>query len=569
MSRRLFITAIVISLFAGAAFAQDAERVAPKVLPPNPPAQIQPPAPVSPPGSEQLIVPHLKGLVFVDSEDKLHPSSDARGIDVSQAPELNSDRFRAGISMYLGQPLTLEQLNDVCRQVVKYYRGIDRPVVDAIVPEQDVTNGTVQILVMEGHVGQVRAEGNRFFSSKLLTDAVRVRPGDTISQNQLLGDIDWLNRNPFRRTDAILQPGTQPGLTDVILNTEDHFPLRAYAGYENTGPVSTGQDRWDTGINWGNAFGLDDQFNYQYTMNSTVQRFQAHSASYVAPLPWRNIVTVFGNWSTSDVQTDPYVFQHGQSWQVSARYEIPLAKFCDISNSFILGADFKRSNTNAEFGGSSVYASDVNVVQFMLGYNASESDRAGSTDASVEWYGSPGYIGSNDDREDYDNARVGADPLYTYGRLTADRTTNLPAQFSVLTRFQGQVASGPLVGSEQVGVGGLDSVRGYEEREGNGDDALIFSNELHAPPINLLSVAHRKDQLVFLCFLDYGTAWMRDAQPGQFGRENFLGAGPGVSYRLGPWLSIDYAYGWRIAAGDPTVHQTGRSHLRVVASFSY
>lgn len=62
---------------------------------------------------------------------------------------------------------------------------------------------------------------------------------------------------------------------------------------------------------------------------------------------------------------------------------------------------------------------------------------------------------------------------------------------------------------------------------------------------------------------------MRDAQPGQFSQENFLGPGPGVSYRLGPWLSVDYAYGWRLADGDPTVHATGRNHLRIPASFTY
>jgi len=569
MSKGLFLAAMVILLFASEVFAQDAQRVAPKILPPSPPAELQPPPPTSQPSGQQVVVNQLRGLVFADAEDKLHPTSDVQGIDVSQAPALDSKKFRDSVSPFLGQPLTLARLNEICRLVVACYRGIDRPVVDAIVPEQDVTSGTVQILVLEGRLGHIRAEGNRYFPSRLLTSAVRAHPGDVIIQSQLLDDVDWLNRNPFRHTDAMLQPGDQLGQTDVILNTEDHLPLRAYAGYENTGTVSTGQDRWETGFNWGDAFGWDDQLNYQYTFNSAFQRFQAHSGSYVMPLPWRDILTVFGNWSTSDVQTDPYVYQQGQSWQVSARYEIPLASFSGITNSFVLGGDFKRSNTNAEFGGSSVYASDVNVVQFMLGYNASEVDRFGSTNASLEWYGSPGYIGSNDDRQDYDGARTGADPQYTYGRLTADRVTNLPAELSVLTRFEGQVASGPMLGSEEVGVGGLDSVRGYEEREGNGDNAVIFSNELHAPPINIFSLAHRKDQLIFLCFLDYGVAWMRDAQAGQFGRENFLGAGPGVSYRLGPWLSIDYAYGWRIAAGDPTVHETGRSHLRLLASFSY
>ncbi|HEX4054950.1 MAG TPA: ShlB/FhaC/HecB family hemolysin secretion/activation protein [Tepidisphaeraceae bacterium] len=569
MSKQIFVAAIMALLLARTASAQDAQRLAPKVPPANPPAQLRPPAATTQPQGSQLVVEHLQGLVFLDSPEKVHESSDVRGIDVSGASLLSSPKFTAGVSGYLGKPLTLAKLNEICQFVVAYCRGIDRPVVDAIVPQQDVTTGTVQIVVLQGHIGKIIAEGNKFFPSKMLISAVRAKSGDEISQNQLLNDVDWLNRNPFRRTDVVLQRGSEFGQTDVVLDTEDHFPLRLYTGYENTGTVATGEDRWMAGLNWGEAFGLDDQFNYQYTMGDNTERFQAHSASYVAPLPWRDVLTIFGNWSTSDVQTDPNIFQTGQSWQISARYEIPLPRMCGITQSIQFGGDFKRSNTNADFGGFSVYSSYVNVVQFMLGYNAAETDSRGSGDLSLAGYFSPGYIGSQDDRADYDNARVGADPQYAYGLLTTDRTTNLPANFSWLVRFQGQLATGPLLGSEQLGVGGIDSVRGYFEREGNGDDGLILSNELHTPPMSFLKIAGRKDQLYFLAFLDYGVAYMRDAQPGQFSQENFLGAGPGVSYHLGPWLSVDYAYGWRLANGDPTVHASGRNHLRILASFTY
>jgi hemolysin activation/secretion protein len=281
------------------------------------------------------------------------------------------------------------------------------------------------------------------------------------------------------------------------------------------------------------------------------------------------VLTVFGNWSASDVQTDPNILQNGQSWQLSARYEIPLAKVCNISQSVLLGGDFKRSNTNADFGGTSVYSSYVDVVQFMVGYNASSVDSRGSGDLSLEGYVSPGDIGAQDNRADYQNARVGADSQYIYGRVTADRTTNLPADFSWVTRAQAQLASSALLGSEQLGVGGMDSVRGYLEREGNGDDGILFSNELHTPPLSFFKIAGRKDQLYFLGFIDYGIAWTRDAQAGQPSQENFLGVGPGISYHLGPWLSVDYGYGWRLAAGDPSVHASGRNHLRILASFTF
>ncbi|HEY1922182.1 MAG TPA: ShlB/FhaC/HecB family hemolysin secretion/activation protein [Tepidisphaeraceae bacterium] len=569
MSKRFYLAGLLILLLGQMARAQDAGRIAPKVPAANLPARIESPSPATRPAGDQVMIARLTGLVFVDSPDRILQASAIRGIDVTQAPLLRSPEFVARVSTYLGKPLTLSKLNEICQFVVVYCRGIDRPMVDAIVPQQDVTSGTVQILVLQGHIGKIRAEGNKYFPDKMLTGEVRAKPGDEISQSRLLEDVDWLNRNPFRRSDLILERGEEFGQTDVVLQTEDHFPLRVYAGYENTGTLSTGEDRWLTGFNWGEAFGLDDQLNYQYTMGGNLERFQAHSGSYIAPLPWHDVLTIFGNWSESRVQTDPDIFQSGESWQVSARYEIPLPKVSNISQSFLLGGDFKRSNTNADFGGVSIFSWYVNVVQFMAGYNASGIDSRGSSDLSLEGYASPGDIGTQDNRAAYQNARVDADPQYIYGRVTADRTTNLPGDFSWIVRAQAQLASSALLGSEQVGVGGMDSVRGYLEREGNGDDAILFSNEVHTPPLSFFKLGGRKDHLYFLGFIDYGIAWTRDAQAGQLSQENFLGIGPGISYRLGPWLSVDYGYGWRLANGDPSVHASGRNHLRILASFTF
>ena len=563
-------TAAILSVILGLTAlgrAQDEQRVAPKTPPANPPAQIVTGAATSRPSENLELLHELRGIVFVDAPNKIAAASSVRGISTAQAPLVNSASFRAVFKPYLGHPLTSDTLNEICAKVVSYCRKIDRPVVDAIVPQQDITNGTVQILVLEGRVGQVRAEDNRFFPDKLILGAVRARAAQEISQNQILEDVDWLNRNPFHQTDVIFERGQELGQTDLVLHTQDHFPVRPYIGYENTGTESTGEDRYFTGINWGNAFGLDQQLNYQFTMNPDVQRFWAHSGSYIIPLPWRNQLTILGNYSSSNVQTFPGLFQTGQSWQLGGRYEIPLPRLGGLSESIVLGGDFKRTNTNADFGGSSVYSSFVDVVQFMGGYNVERVDRFGSTAASAQFFFSPGNIGGQDNAQDYQNARAGADPRYEYLNATLLRLTNLPESFSLATRFAGQVASAPLLPTEQLGLGGMDSVRGYLEQEADGDDGIIFSNELRTPSLSFFPKF--KDALFFYGFVDYGVAWTRDAQVGQQGQTNFLGVGPGASYHIGPWFSVNYDYGWRLAQGNPSVQSHGRHNLRVVASILY
>jgi hemolysin activation/secretion protein len=238
-----------------------------------------------------------------------------------------------------------------------------------------------------------------------------------------------------------------------------------------------------------------------------------------------------------------------------------------LSQSIVLGGDFKRTNTNADFGGSSVYSSFVDVVQFMAAYDADRTDRFGSTSVAAQFFFSPGNIGGQDDAQDYQNARAGADPRYEYFNASVLRLTNLPDNFLLATRFVGQAATAPLLPSEQLGLGGMDSVRGYLEEEADGDDGIIFSNELRTGSLSLFPKL--KDGLFFYGFVDYGVAWTRDAQFGQQSQTNFLGAGPGVTYHIGPWLRVNYDYGWRLARGDPDVQAHGRHNLRIVASILY
>ncbi|QVL55217.1 MAG: hypothetical protein KFB95_07850 [Simkaniaceae bacterium] len=86
-----------------------------------------------------------------------------------------------------------------------------------------------------------------------------------------------MNRNPFRRTDIIYSQEDVAGATNIELYTVDRFPLRVYAGIDNTGNDLTGNNRLFAGLNWGNVFGTDQCFSYQYTTSSDFKRLQAHT----------------------------------------------------------------------------------------------------------------------------------------------------------------------------------------------------------------------------------------------------------------------------------------------------
>ncbi|MGB8168238.1 MAG: ShlB/FhaC/HecB family hemolysin secretion/activation protein [Chthoniobacteraceae bacterium] len=512
------------------------------------------------------------------------PGTEAEGVTGVQlrgltppAPDVFAKEIGAA---YVGKPISLQSINTLTRDIILYYRRHDRPVVDVILPEQEITSGVLQFVVVEGRVGEVRVEGNRWFSGERLARQVRLRPGEPIAASGVLADVTWLNGNPFREVNAAYTPGREFGTTDVVLKVRDRFPLRVYAGYENSGNEVTGLDRWLTGFNWGNAFGLDHQLSYQFTASSDAEGLRAHSAIYTAPLPWRHTLSVFGTYSESsaDPEVDGQTFHEGgRSWQASFRYTAPLRSIGKLTHDLFVGADFKRMNNDLEFGGTQAFRSDVDVAQVVGGYEAQARDRWGSTSLSGTAFYSPGGVTANNTTEVYQQASAFSHADYVYGRVNLERINKLPAGCSLRLKAVAQWSNGNLQASEQVGVGGYDTVRGYDEREARGDSGYLLSAELRSPPVSLFRVRGGgkdaadspalNDQLQLLAFVDYGKARIHQALPGEPGSTDLASVGLGLRYAITPYVSVRFDYGWQLETSALHPGDSGAAHLGVIVSY--
>jgi len=204
---------LVALALPAAAHAQAYQRIAP-IPPPShaPPPLTVPPAPPPLPASKRVLLPALKGLVFVNSPNAvvkkgLPVSAAPSGSAIHNLPLLDRPGFRRKIAPAIGKPLTLAGLDQAAEAVTAWYRAHGRPFVDVAVPPQNISSGVVQIVAMEYRVGAVTVRGNHWFSSGLIRSESGIVLGQTLTLEGLQGDLDWLNRNPFRVVNLMLSPG--------------------------------------------------------------------------------------------------------------------------------------------------------------------------------------------------------------------------------------------------------------------------------------------------------------------------------------------------------------------------
>jgi len=546
-----------------------------------------PRSPRRPEGAQPLIPGvTIKGVVIVKTQAEIRPDgTTATGLVVRDIPFLAGADFRRLVERYLGRPLTENTIRDLEDDIILYCREKGKLLVDLILPEQNIENGVLQLWLLEGRVDKitVRNDEPRWFKDALILRNIRLRSGSTLDARRLMEDLNWLNNNPFRQVDVTFRQGgkTGPrdagklGLTDVEVTVEDRLPVRPYFGYENSGTRFTGEDRLLAGFNWGNVLGLDHQLNYQYAADVDFDLVSAHSASYLAPLPWRHTLLAYGSYVDGKADFSSIgsaTTAEGTSWQASARYVVPLPGVGKLRHDASAGFDFKRSDNDLLFGGTNVLQqSKTDVAQFALGYSGLLPDKWGRTTFAAELCFSPGDLTDDNDDASFGKMRTGASASYFYARLNAERVTRLPYEFAWVLRGWGQVATERLLPSEQFALGGYNTVRGYDERVALGDLAWMLSNELRTPSLhlgNLLGLPGGADQVQFLAFFDYGEVRQSETRPedGADPDKLLCSAGLGLRWTVSRHFSLRFDYGFALSDRELTAHDS-RGHVAMLLSF--
>lgn len=465
---------------------------------------------------------------------------------------------------YLSHPVSMDLLDSMKQTIVHHYQSNGYPIVGVVIPEQDVTDGYLVIEVIIGRLGTVHGEGVKYFSNEKIAAMIRTQPNEYIRSSRMAEDLDWINDNPFRSTQLIYEPGSEPGQTNVSLVTKDRFPLKPYAGYQNTGNIIAGRSRYYAGIDWGNAWGIGHRINYQWSTADPINNWYAHCGNYIAPLPWRNFLELFGAYVSSKPPEGDDTDLNGDSWQVITRYIIPFRTFEIMKNNVSISYEFKRTNNFLSFATDQIFDDSIDVSQFVIGYGFDLNYRRGMTSFEVSLYLSPGGMTAFNKDRNFAQERTGATNNYIYGKLRLDQVLNLPNNFSWVLNTLFQQASGKLLPSEEISLGGFATVRGYDENEVIGDNGILIKNELRSPSLLMLKSKKIPHMIQFLIFVDFGYTYDADQSILNKESEVLASIGPGVRYAFGDYVSIRFDYGWQL---DSIMRKVDESHRHSMGHF--
>jgi hemolysin activation/secretion protein len=518
----------------------------------------------------------LLGIVLRHALKGFEPTGvEIKGLDLSASEVVAADPvFRSRAEAMLGQPITLALLHELTAEVVLAYRRAGRPLADAAVPEQNVGNGTVQIIILEAHLGDVRVEGANHFSAERIKTAIRTRPGEPLMVGVMFSDLDWLNKNPFRRIDLVYERGQDLSTTDVVLRVTEQRPWLAFAGYDNDNVDSLGRDRWFAGVRAGNLWDREHQASLLYSQGHDANVYHGLALDYVVPLQKRDQLSLAASFAEPKVPGDVFDSE-GRSWRVGMRYGRQLTHTRLWALDWAAGYDVRSSDNDILFGGTNVFSSTYETHEFVTELSGRRLGPAGETTARVAAYLSPGGIGGRNSSDDLSQAgRPEIEARYAYADLGAGHTFPLPGDFSLVASASLRLTGDRLPPSSQFSLGGAGQLPGFAESSALGDRAVWGQIKVQSPVYHVFQhlVSGPADGVRFFTGYNVGRVSINDLtaiEQGQ-GIENHRqleSVAVGATYEYSRNFQLNFTYGWQVRASGADAALSSRGHVSVVLTY--
>lgn len=518
----------------------------------------------------------------IESEEALPAGADietpfyVKQITVEGETYLSPAEVKETLSPFENQNLTLGDLQKISRALTQKIRSKGYVTTRVYVPPQRIERGEVRLKVLEGKLGKINVEGHKRFKERLIKRQITSRPGETLRYNQIERDLLRLNTHPDREIRAVLLPGEVPETTDLLLKVSETFPMHAGYTFDNLGTQLTGRLRHGASFSHSNLLGFDDILQSRFLITDG-GHFAGFSLDYLFPLT-RKTDLVF-DYTTVDSRlggdfNDDKI--RGEASIYSFTFLHRLIDYGYLEGSFFAGFDFKEIETTQ----NRIQNSRDNLRILRLGPQLVTRDPWGRTFLTNEFsFGFDKILGASD-KVDRNSSRTEAGGQFFRSVLEFGRLQRLPKELFLLLRMSAHLTPDKLPSSEQMRLGGAETVRGYPEGDYLAEKGMNTSAEVRVPAFFIprswkftKSQSLIRDTLQFLGFFDLGRASTKGVPPAnQDSNRTLMGVGGGIRFNLsrkllGRNVSARLDWGYPIGEKPATEKRGGRLHFSLSLSF--
>lgn len=394
---------------------------------------------------------------------------------------------------YIGRTVSLKDLYDLVEKINALYEKKGFMTCRAFLPPQRIHEGEVTIRLVEGKTGDISVHGNAHTKENYVKENFSVTQGTIANTDKLTRELQHFNGAHDVQLRMVMRAGKEPGTTDYEILVYEPIKNESVTLFvDNNGYETSG--RWREGLFYLNksVSGFRDslQANYQRSQGTDIW-----GLGYTFPLN-RHGMKLSIDYSGNQTRITDGLLQpigvEGKAYAFSMALRNPY--LVDANRRFEFGLQLIRQHSETTFGPANTHWINDHTTQV-------------SPYVSFTHYGDSYVLFHKHSlartfRKDRDG-----ESFETWNwRLDAIYQKQYKAGQTLMARFDGQLTnSSALAGVDTFYIGGVSTVRGYEESLLRGDDGFTASLEYQVPLTPDRNVRA-------LAFLDYGKVYGRDVQ---------------------------------------------------------
>jgi hemolysin activation/secretion protein len=393
-------------------------------------------------------------------------------IMIEGADPLPPSLFAPVIASYAGRQLSPAEMRALVTDIANGARDAGFGLATAWIPPQTVTNGILRVRLDPGRIDAIEAEGNASDVALCLLspliDGQPVRTAELERRLLLAGDIAgiWVGRARLERR----------GERNILHVQTQREKVRGRAYLDNWGSSTVGPVNLTVLAEISGVMADDDQLR----LGGVITPFQPDEFKLIRG-GYSKLLGVGG----TVLSVDGYAAWSRPGGVLSDR---------DVDSSSYQGSidvmhPLRRTRASSLWGKLEFALRDATQTQ--IG-RVTRDDRVAKVSASALGIAKVGEgrvrgllsvvqgTGAfNATREgDPDASRLDGSAIFTKVELWTEYRQPLGHGFSLQIEAQGQLASRPLLSSEEMGLGGRNFLRSYDYREASGDKGIAGSTEL-------------------------------------------------------------------------------------------
>lgn len=485
------------------------------------------------------ILPNPEPLVIPESEsDDENIEFYVRKIKVTGNTVFSDQELAELTSKLRFKRVRLAELRNLAKNITKKYLSEGYITSRAIVPEQEIDLGVVEIKIIEGSIGELKIEGNNRLREKFIRDRLELGTNTPVKVDSLEGQLQLLRANQsIENIEANLQPAPGEGKSSLVVEIEENSPWFYGLEVNNYSTVVTGAERVNAALGYRNLTGNSDALLASFEQALDADSWSLNT-SYNLPLNAKDgtvqlRVDIDRNEIVGDVFEELNLEGDSELYEVSFRQ--PLTR--TLKKEFALSVGFSFQESRDFFNGVRLNQTNrTSVVKLGQDYTA--------RDVKGVWALRSQFnigIDSSDEQEDAlvpEALASQPDDLFISWLGQVQRLQRISPNNLLI--FQGDVQLTPnnLSPSEQFVIGGVRSVRGYRQNARLGESGVRLSIE---DRITIARNAEDNPLLQIAPFADMGVVFSASSDDPE---DNFLaGVGLGIIAELisGLNLRLDYA----------------------------